>query len=318
MTNQQILDMLADLRTAIENENYETARELSSELSDLYDEAESEEQTFEQKVSAFRGSEELSPEERHELELYLQSATAARFQRSGLLAASIGMFLSDAPEDLEEIQDLAASTEELETQEQNLLDAQETAEDTIGDKEAPPAAVISSVSDVGTIETATTTTLAVTVSNAGDLSADTIEITASADDGLAVEPSTATIDTLPGEADSEVEFEVTGTTYGLQSLTFELSSENAGADTQAVDVSVRLPPVTGESSPRDLDGDGLFEDIDGDGEFTIFDVQALFNGLDSDSVQTNPGAFNFNEDEEPEEVTIFDVQGLFERLSEAD
>lgn len=66
--------------------------------------------------------------------------------------------------------------------------------------------------------------------------------------------------------------------------------------------------------PQDLDGDGLFEDVDGDGDFDIFDVQALFNGLNSDPVQNSPAAFNFNRDDNPTEVTIFDVQGLFNML----
>ena len=71
-----------------------------------------------------------------------------------------------------------------------------------------------------------------------------------------------------------------------------------------------------ESPPQDPDGDGRFEDIDGDESFDIFDVQALFEGLNSDPVQNNPAAFNFNDDDNPEEegVTIFDVQGLFELL----
>jgi len=76
-----------------------------------------------------------------------------------------------------------------------------------------------------------------------------------------------------------------------------------------------IPALPGfENSPKDLDNDTLYEDIDGDGSFDIFDVQALFNGLENDAVQNNPEAFNFNEDDNPEEVTIFDVQGLFEQL----
>ena len=74
------------------------------------------------------------------------------------------------------------------------------------------------------------------------------------------------------------------------------------------------PPVVGDDPPQDLNNDGLYEDVRGDGEFDIFDVQTLFNHLDSDAVQDHPEAFNFNEDEDPEGVTIFDVQGLFDRL----
>ena len=77
-----------------------------------------------------------------------------------------------------------------------------------------------------------------------------------------------------------------------------------------------VPSLPGyENSPQDLDGDGLFEDVNGDGEFTIFDVQAFFTNFQSEIVQSNPAAFNFTEEEDPEEVTIFDVQALFQKLS---
>lgn len=42
-------------------------------------------------------------------------------------------------------------------------------------------------------------------------------------------------------------------------------------------------------------------------------MQALFNELESDPVQGNPRAFNFDDDN-PDDVSIFDVQRLFELL----
>jgi len=77
------------------------------------------------------------------------------------------------------------------------------------------------------------------------------------------------------------------------------------------------PPATvvGNRQPTDPDNDGRYEDITGYGEFTIFDVQALFDNLDSDVVQDNPRAFNFNGEDNPDEVNILDVQALFQRLS---
>ena len=90
-------------------------------------------------------------------------------------------------------------------------------------------------------------------------------------------------------------------------------------DLQAVfeDVDVGLGTVPGgDGPPTDPGGNGVYEDVDGDEKQTIFDVQALFEGLDSEAVQSNPEAFNFNGDDNPEEggVTIFDVQALFEKL----
>jgi len=75
------------------------------------------------------------------------------------------------------------------------------------------------------------------------------------------------------------------------------------------------PPLPGlEERPTDVDGDLRAEDVDGDLRFDIFDVQALFNGLESNAVQSHPSAFNFNDDNNPDGVTIFDVQGLFNQL----
>jgi hypothetical protein len=84
---------------------------------------------------------------------------------------------------------------------------------------------------------------------------------------------------------------------------------------------VPLPPEplpSLENPPQDLNNNGRYEDVDGSGEFDIFDVQALFSDLDSDAVQDYPMAFNFTEDENPEEVTIFDVQALFNRLKDGE
>ena len=130
-----------------------------------------------------------------------------------------------------------------------------------------------------------------------------------------------------GENSTTLSYEVTvpmDATHG-ESFMIDGLLETEGTETvvpgdatiEVVDSGDGPPPLPNkENRPRDIDGDGRFEDIDGDGEFDIFDVQALFEGLNSDPVQNNPAAFNFNDDDNPEEegVTIFDVQGLFELL----
>lgn len=74
------------------------------------------------------------------------------------------------------------------------------------------------------------------------------------------------------------------------------------------------PPLPGEENqPSDLNGDGLYRDVDGDEEVDTFDVQALYENLDSDAVQENPEAFNFRGDDS-EDVSIFDLQALFNDL----
>lgn len=84
-------------------------------------------------------------------------------------------------------------------------------------------------------------------------------------------------------------------------------------DLQAVYDQVELGPdaLPGNDPPTDVDGDGAYEDVDGNKDFDIFDVQTLFNGLESEPVQSSPDSFDFNSDDD---VDIFDVQGLFDQL----
>jgi endonuclease YncB( thermonuclease family) len=66
-----------------------------------------------------------------------------------------------------------------------------------------------------------------------------------------------------------------------------------------------------DGPPQDLTNNGLYEDVNGDGEFDIFDVQALFETYESETVQNHAEFFDFNDDGV---INIFDVQALFVRL----
>ncbi|MFT4945575.1 MAG: PKD repeat protein, partial [Halovenus sp.] len=101
---------------------------------------------------------------------------------------------------------------------------------------------------------------------------------------------------------------------GEYPVTLTVTDTAGRTATRAVPVAVSLPPVVGEHPPRDPTGDGRYEDVDGDGTVDIFDVQALFTGLDSDAVQSHAGAFDFDGDGT---VGVLDVQALFERVSGA-
>ena len=102
---------------------------------------------------------------------------------------------------------------------------------------------------------------------------------------------------------------------GFEPVTDSVTVESDGATNRDVELPSGPPTLPGfDSPPKDLDGDSRFEDVDGDGKLTVFDVQALFVHLDSDAVQNNPAAFNFNGESDPDEVRIFDVQALFDLL----
>ncbi|RLM49534.1 right-handed parallel beta-helix repeat-containing protein [Halorubrum sp. Atlit-28R] len=148
------------------------------------------------------------------------------------------------------------------------------------------------------------------------------------DDGSAASVNVGMGDS-PHEVNNPTVVKVTLTTAELGETTLSLSDvtatdldneeylqgETTGA-TITVSESVSPSPVVGEDEPNDLNGDGLYEDIDGDGEFDVFDVQALFNNRDSTAVTSNPEAFNFAGDENPDSVSVFDVQALFTDLQQ--
>ena len=101
-------------------------------------------------------------------------------------------------------------------------------------------------------------------------------------------------------------------------LTFELTvTDSIGANaTDTVNVTVQaetvsIEPINGQL-PTDTTGDGKLNDINGDRKFDIFDIQVLYNNLESDPVQQNPELFDF--DMSGGTPTIFDVQALYNQL----
>jgi len=74
--------------------------------------------------------------------------------------------------------------------------------------------------------------------------------------------------------------------------------------------SGEVPALGGAAgSAGDPDGDGRYEDTNGDGEVTVVDVGALLDGLDSDPVRSNPGAFDYDGNGD---VNVLDVATLLD------
>jgi hypothetical protein len=118
-------------------------------------------------------------------------------------------------------------------------------------------------------------------------------------------------------AGSEVVFTVDSPngTVALDSLDLDAADEVESLSLTFPVASFATIDATDDGNlASDTTNNGLLNDVDGDGDFDIFDVQALFNNLESAPVQTNPEAFNFNGNPAPTDVTIFDVQGLFKQL----
>lgn len=104
-------------------------------------------------------------------------------------------------------------------------------------------------------------------------------------------------------------------------LVFELTVDNGEATDSATTTVTTLPsedalpPIVGESSPQDHDGDGLYEDINGDGEFDIIDVHAFMENYErfqsGGDLEEYAAAFDFNQSGS---VDLTDVQKLYQML----
>ena len=167
--------------------------------------------------------------------------------------------------------------------------------------------------------------LAVEVVDAPDtLMGDTVDVTVTVTNkGPTTETGTVSLDLSgsPGTAtETAIAVEVPGGGSVQRTLSVQTDpSEQAGGyqavvttadDSAAASLEIHPPAISGDR-PQDPNGDGLYEDIDGDGELSIFDVQALFTGLDA--AAEYPAAFSFNGGAD---VTIFDVQALFNALAD--
>jgi secreted PhoX family phosphatase len=111
---------------------------------------------------------------------------------------------------------------------------------------------------------------------------------------------------------------LTGTGAGVTDLdTAGALDDDAG---QSIDVEARSglaitgPPSigTGDTTPKDPDGDGLYEDVNGNGRVDYEDVVLLFNNLDSNNVSSNVRAFDFNQNDR---LDFDDINTLYQEVN---
>jgi hypothetical protein len=67
-------------------------------------------------------------------------------------------------------------------------------------------------------------------------------------------------------------------------------------------------PIVGDTPPKDVDQDNLFEDLNGDGNLTITDVYIFFRNWNEPIIQNSVDRFDFSSDGS---VTMADVEQLF-------
>jgi hypothetical protein len=101
-------------------------------------------------------------------------------------------------------------------------------------------------------------------------------------------------------------------------LTVTDAAGNAATDTATVTVeepsSPAVPALPGAGAPpANVDDDPQLEDVNGDGTTDLFDALDFFNNRNSDLIQNNVAAFDFDGDGDTGD--LFDALALWNEIS---
>ncbi|MUV89768.1 hypothetical protein GJ629_07555 [Halapricum sp. CBA1109] len=111
-----------------------------------------------------------------------------------------------------------------------------------------------------------------------------------------------------GTATFTVPENATDGTYTIETRPAGFQPASAELDVAGVTGGDGNPTLPGASGPaQDTDGDGQLEDVNGDGAVDLFDALDFYNSADSDAVQDNAAAFDFD--------ASGDINGLFDALA---
>ena len=321
--NESVPDMLEDFVTNLEETNIEAAKSI---LVDIREEYDSNRET-ELSLSDQSRLADVEDGEEEALTNYRNSFVRSRPERFGFkLLAGI---VVDRYEQLEGedgfselLDNLEESATELEALENTFSNHRDAAEEAIEQVTIPPAVEILSadIQTAGAVPLKNPETIELLIKNVGDGQATQVSVELAASPGTTVTEESMSVGNLAGGESTALEFDIEVEWRGRSRVSVELTSENGGSDGTVLAIPVEgvgPPPLPGHNTPRDVDGDGLYEDVRGDGKFDIADVQLLFESLTEPRVQENAAFYNFS-GSSPSEVTIFDVQMLFNRLQRWD
>lgn len=232
------IDLLETFRSALAEDDYAAARNALVDLSEQYEDLEATERQLERRAAALRRVGDVSPAERAVIEEHLQTASAATFQRNGLLMAGVAIFLAGSEPDQSTVDELDAAASALESQESNLQDTATAVHQTTEGATLPPQLSLAPVATPGALARGDEAPLTLELVNVGDAPAEATTLQGTVPDGLTIDPTTVDLGSIDGEAGTQVTVHVTGTAPGMHTATFTVNSSTGGTDSTQVDVRV--------------------------------------------------------------------------------
>ena len=265
--------LLAELETALEDEAFDEAEAIAAELQGAYDARRDEELDRSTQAATVAADEaSVSGDAASQLQNVIQVDGSTRVVRSILLL--LVPVLSESADELRSAGELqgvldtaSATIDELRSLEDDLSNAAADADAVIDDVEVPATLRLEAVSlDERSVVVAGSTTLSVTVKNAGERPANDITVGFLFSDGMVGERDEIAVDSLaPGESVTE-SVTVRGTEPGSQSIEVSASGSDVDATRRnaVLSVSDGDPPPSGDDD--DADGADGGDDDTGEGD----------------------------------------------------
>lgn len=254
-----VQSLIEEFRSAVENEEYRRAREVTDEISATLNEVEADESVRAKKAiySYTRG--ELPDEDSSVVHEYAQTAAATNLSRATFLTNAAAFLTAPDEFDTDQMVEIADELEENETQFDESTDEVETVIDEVS---LPPIVEILSINgDDGPHGTGKPIEMTVTVGNFGDDAADDVLIDVAAEtDEIDLDPESVDVGDLDPGGEESAEFSVASDASGETELLFTVSAENTETKTETERIEWEGKADLGRLAEQNVDE--LLERID--------------------------------------------------------
>jgi hypothetical protein len=233
-------DTLADLKTALENDNDETARILLDQLETQFDSDVAAESRVALRARAALEEYDREDPLYRELETFTQATSRVKTNRSRLLIRAAVVLEPDRSGTHPGDRQVAIDTVEKLISAENTLDQRAERVKTAANAVTLPATVGVLDVDLGaeTVDPDKSTTATVVVGNVGDEATGEVTVTGSAVGPASLSPSEQRVATVPAGGQESVEFTVEATDLGTVLLEAEVRGEAVGSDARTGVLSV--------------------------------------------------------------------------------
>ncbi|QCJ45959.1 CARDB domain-containing protein [Haloprofundus sp. MHR1] len=234
MSATRIPDLLTAFATAVESENFEQASSRLDELQAAYSDVKQDEEIRARKALRVRNTNDVSAKKRDQLESLARSHISVSLSRTGIL--TYGGIFETSPENVKP-DELVGTARELGEKEEQFQKQAAEVDPVLDEAQIDPSVEIVQTTTPNThIPKGETVSIPVTLMNIGDAVASDVSIDGNTK--LPVSPDEESIGELAAEEQARSEFTLTADRIGEFTLTFKVSSENAGSDTKTVTLSV--------------------------------------------------------------------------------